>query len=119
MQSHECGVDFARGLIPFFSVVVVSIEEAVLAATRVLGFQSRTDERRVLPSPFRPDSASFILTCLLLKDWGGPIFAAVLLGASTVEDAVDIRDLTYDSDSIFPVPNQSGVLRGLLFVAEQ
>ena len=52
-------------------------------------------------------------------DWRRPHFPALLLGAHTVEDAVEVRHPASDPDSIFRVRTKSGGLVMLLLGAEQ
>ena len=93
----------ARLVLLPLTLVVVCFAVAVGAANVVLALTARTDGRPVCRAPFGVGSVFFILTCLRLTDWRRLHFPALLLGDATVEDAVEVRDLSSDSDSIFPV----------------
>ncbi len=61
----------------------------------------------------------FILICLRLSDWRRRHFPALLLGSTTVEDAVEIWHPPSESDSSFRVRTKFGRLGVLLLGAEQ
>ena len=118
-RTMPVALGLARRLFVPVALVVVCIGVAGVAATVILSLTVRADDRPVRRAPFEGGSVPFILTCFRITDWRRPHFPALPLGAPTVEDAVEVRHLAPEPDSIFRVRTKSGGLVVLLVGAEQ